>query len=94
MAIEDGICIARLLPLTTPASAVQERLQMFEDIRYKHVEFVRDETRKNGLDESQRPSSSFNSSIWKWIPLTSSRHVPHDEVLLRTRRMDQDRSEA
>jgi hypothetical protein len=35
-------------------------LQMFESLRYKRVEFVRDETRQNGLDESQRPNSLSN----------------------------------
>jgi salicylate hydroxylase len=58
MAIEDGICLARLLPPNTPVDVTHQRLQMFEDIRYKRVEYVRDETRQNGLDESERPSSS------------------------------------
>jgi len=51
MAIEDGICLARLLRPETPADAVYKRLQMFEELRYKRVEFVRDET-------SERPNSS------------------------------------
>lgn len=58
MAIEDGICLARLLLPGTPANAVHKRLQTFEEIRYKRVEFVRDETRQNGLDEGERPNSS------------------------------------
>jgi 2-polyprenyl-6-methoxyphenol hydroxylase-like FAD-dependent oxidoreductase len=62
MAIEDGVCLARLLPLETPADAIYKRLQMFEDIRYKHVEYVRDETRHNGRDESDRPSSLLSLS--------------------------------
>lgn len=57
MAIEDGICLARLLLPDTPADAVYKRLQMFEELRYKRVEFVRDETRHNGLDEGERPNS-------------------------------------
>lgn len=57
MAIEDAICIARLLPASTPTQAVHERLKMFEEIRYKRAEYVRDETRQNGLGESERPSS-------------------------------------
>lgn len=57
MAIEDGICLARLLLPQTPADAVYKRLQMFEELRYKRVEFVRYETRQNGLDESERPNS-------------------------------------
>jgi hypothetical protein len=57
MAIEDAISIAPLLPSDTTSCAVQERLQMFEGIRYKRVEYVRDETRQNGLDEGQRRSS-------------------------------------
>jgi 2-polyprenyl-6-methoxyphenol hydroxylase-like FAD-dependent oxidoreductase len=60
MAIEDGICMARLLPSSTPTDAIQERLQVFESLRYKRVEFVRDETRQNGLDESKRPNSLSN----------------------------------
>ena len=58
MAIEDGICLARLLPPETTADAVYKRLQMFEELRYERVEFVRDETRQNGFDEGERPSSS------------------------------------
>lgn len=58
MAIEDGICLARLLRPETPADAVYKRLQTFEELRYKRVEFVRDETRQNGLDEGERPNSS------------------------------------
>jgi 2-polyprenyl-6-methoxyphenol hydroxylase-like FAD-dependent oxidoreductase len=58
MAIEDGICLARLLLPETSADAVCKRLQMFEQLRHKRVEFVRDETRQNGLDESERPNSS------------------------------------
>ena len=57
MAIEDGICLARLLLPQTPADAVYKRLQMFEELRYKRVEFVRNETRQNGLDEGERPNS-------------------------------------
>ena len=57
MAIEDGICLARLLLPETGADAVYKCLQMFEGLRYKRVEFVRDETRQNGLDEGDRPSS-------------------------------------
>lgn len=58
MAIEDGICLARVLLPETPADAVYKCLQTFEQLRYKRVEFVRDETRKNGLDEGERPNSS------------------------------------
>jgi 2-polyprenyl-6-methoxyphenol hydroxylase-like FAD-dependent oxidoreductase len=58
MAIEDGICLARLLRPETPADAVYKRLQTFEELRYKRVEFVREETRQNGLDEGERPNSS------------------------------------
>jgi hypothetical protein len=58
MTIEDGISLARLLLPETPAEAVYKRLQMFEQLRYKRVEFVRDETRKNGLNEAERPNSS------------------------------------
>ena len=57
MAIEDGICLARLLLPETPADDIYKRLQMFEELRYKRVEYVRDETRQNGLDEGERPSS-------------------------------------
>ncbi|GAB7323819.1 hypothetical protein MBLNU13_g07265t1 [Cladosporium sp. NU13] len=59
MAIEDGICLARLLLPETPTDAVYERLQMFEQLRYKRVEFVRDETRQNGLDEGERPNNMY-----------------------------------
>lgn len=58
MAIEDGISLARLLLPETSTEAVFKRLQMFEQLRYKRVEYVRDETRKNGLNEGERPNSS------------------------------------
>jgi hypothetical protein len=84
MAIEDGICLARLLLPETPADAVYKRLQMFEELRYKRVEFVRDETRQNGLDESERPNSS-SSHTSKCVDSADKifRHVPDDEILLR-----------
>ena len=64
MAIEDGICLARLLLAETPTDDVFKRLQMFEELRYKRVEFVRDETRQNGMDEGERSNSSlFFTSI-------------------------------
>jgi len=73
MAIEDGICLGRLLLPETPNNAVFKRLQMFEELRYKRVEFVRDETRQNGLDESERPnSSSFLASMCANFLLTRS----------------------
>jgi hypothetical protein len=84
MAIEDGICIARLLPSMTPTDVIQERLQMFESLRYKRVEFVRDETRQNGLDESQRPNSSSSYQLWGGLLLTLSRYVSDDAILLQT----------
>jgi salicylate hydroxylase len=59
MAIEDAVCIARLLPKTTSASEVEGRLECYEEIRYKRVEYVRDETRKNGLDEDERSSGGM-----------------------------------
>jgi hypothetical protein len=68
MAIEDGICLARLLLPETPADAVYEHLQMFEELRHKRVDFVRDETRQNGLDESERPNSS-SSLTSKYVNL-------------------------
>lgn len=58
MAIEDGICLARLLLPETPAGAVYKGLQTFEELRYQRVEFVRNETRQNGLDEDKRPNST------------------------------------
>lgn len=85
MAIEDAISIARLLPSSTPSHDVQERLKMFEEIRFKRAEYVRDETRNNGLGESERPSSMLylvNSLMV--ILLTGFRYVPHDAVLLQT----------
>lgn len=60
MAIEDAVCIARLLPKTTSASEVEGRLKCYEEIRYKRTEYVRDETRKNGLDEDERSSSGMS----------------------------------
>lgn len=85
MAIEDAICIARLLPATTPTHAVEERLKMFKEIRYKRAEYVRDETRQNGLGESERPTSLFClSDHGMRILLTGSRYVSDDEVLLRS----------
>lgn len=84
MAIEDAVCIARLLPSSTTTDAVQERLKMLEEIRYKRAEYVRDETRQNSLGENERPSSmlclvnSFTVTL-----LTDPRHVPHDAVLLQ-----------
>jgi 2-polyprenyl-6-methoxyphenol hydroxylase-like FAD-dependent oxidoreductase len=83
MAIEDGICIARLLPSSTPKDAIQERLQMFESLRYKHVEFVRDETRQNGLDESQRPNSLSSYRLRSGLLLILSRYVSDDAILLQ-----------
>ena len=85
MAIEDGICLARLLRPETPADAIYKRLQMFEELRYKLVEFVRDETRQNGLDESERPSSlsSVHEHIRKFLADRIFRYVPDDEILLR-----------
>ena len=59
MAIEDAVCIARLLPKTTSASEVEGRLKCYEEIRYKRVEYVRDQTRKNGLDEDERSSGGM-----------------------------------
>lgn len=56
MAIEDAVCVACLLPSSTPKNAVQERLKAFENIRYKRAESIRDASRKNGLDENHRPS--------------------------------------
>lgn len=56
MAIEDAVCLARLLPKATTAAEAESRLKCYEDIRYKRVEYVRDETRKNGLDEDERSS--------------------------------------
>jgi salicylate hydroxylase len=56
MAIEDAMCIARLLPRDTPASHVEERMKLYEEIRYKRVEYVRDQTRRNGFDEDVRSS--------------------------------------
>lgn len=85
MAIEDAISIARLLPSSTTSQDVQERLKMFEEIRYKRAEFVRDETRNNGLGESERPSSTLcNVNSLMITLLTAPRHVPHDAVLLQT----------
>lgn len=85
MAIEDGICLARLLVPETPADALYKRLQMFEELRYKRAEFVRDETRQSGLDEGERPNSSSSHSTRVGSLLTRSpRHVPDDEILLRT----------
>jgi 2-polyprenyl-6-methoxyphenol hydroxylase-like FAD-dependent oxidoreductase len=89
MAIEDAICIARLLPPSTPTDAIQERLQMFESLRYKHVEFVRDETRRNGLEESQRPNSLSSHQLWGGFLLTPSRYVSDDAILLQARRVDE-----
>ena len=59
MAIEDAVCIARLLPKTTSASEVEGRLKCYEEMRYKRVEYVRDQTRKNGLDEDERSSGGM-----------------------------------
>lgn len=88
MAIEDGICLARLLLPETPAGAVHKRLQTFEELRYQRVEFVRNETRQNGLDEDKRPNStSFNCSrmntCTSFLLTEFPRHVPDDEILLR-----------
>jgi 2-polyprenyl-6-methoxyphenol hydroxylase-like FAD-dependent oxidoreductase len=60
MAIEDAVCIARLLPKDISASKIGGRLECYEEIRYKRVEYVRDQTRKNGLDEDERsPGGTF-----------------------------------
>jgi hypothetical protein len=60
MAIEDAVCIARLLPVDTPASKVEERMKLYEGIRYKRAGYVREQTRRNGLDEEERPSGVFS----------------------------------
>jgi hypothetical protein len=63
MAVEDAVCIARLLPTDTSTSLIEGRLKRFEEIRYKRVEYVREETRKNGLDEGERSSGMFRATI-------------------------------
>jgi hypothetical protein len=57
---------------------------MFEKLRYKRVEFVRDETRQSGIDEAKdqivrRPSQANAQFSADKI----SRHVPDDDILLR-----------
>jgi 2-polyprenyl-6-methoxyphenol hydroxylase-like FAD-dependent oxidoreductase len=59
MAIEDAVCIARLLPADTSASEIEERLEWYGGIRYKRAEYVREQTRRNGLDEEERSSDAF-----------------------------------
>ena len=59
MAIEDAVCIARLLPADTPASGVEDRMKVYEEIRYKRAEYVREQTRRNGLDEEERSSDAY-----------------------------------
>lgn len=59
MAIEDAISIARLLPADTPVSAITERLKAFEEIRHGRAEYVREETRENGLDEMERSTGAL-----------------------------------
>ena len=61
MAIEDAVCIARLLPANTSASEVEERMKLYEDIRYERAEYVREQTRRNGLDEEERALGMFPS---------------------------------
>ena len=59
MAIEDAVCVSRLLPADTPTSEVEERIKLYEEIRYKRGEYVREQTRRNGLDEEERSSGVF-----------------------------------
>jgi 2-polyprenyl-6-methoxyphenol hydroxylase-like FAD-dependent oxidoreductase len=59
MAIEDAVSIARLLPADTTTSEVEERAKLYEEIRYKRAEYVREQTRRNGLDEEERSLGGF-----------------------------------
>lgn len=54
MAIEDAICLARLLPASTPASDLSSRTKLYEEIRYKCAEYVREQTRRNGFAKEER----------------------------------------
>ena len=56
LAIEDAASIAQLLPESTSASEVSDRLQLYESIRYERVTHVQEQTRINGLDEDKRPA--------------------------------------
>jgi 2-polyprenyl-6-methoxyphenol hydroxylase-like FAD-dependent oxidoreductase len=64
MAIEDAVCIARLLPADTPASEVEDRVKLYEEIGYKRAEYVREQTRRNGLDEEERSSGGFTFLVF------------------------------
>lgn len=56
-AIEDAISLATLLPLGTQASEVPDLMRLYDSIRRERVDYVQNETRRNGLDEDKgRPS--------------------------------------
>ena len=59
MAIEDAVSIAQLLPESTSASEVPDRLKLYESIRHERATHVQEQTRINGLDEDKRPASRF-----------------------------------
>jgi len=55
MAIEDGVSIAALLPADTPASAVPERLELYQEVRHERGTRIQQGSRVNGMDADKRP---------------------------------------
>ena len=57
MAIEDAGSIGQLLPETTAAADIPDRLQLYEQVRHERASFVQEQTRINGLNEDKRPAA-------------------------------------
>ncbi|KAL7270265.1 hypothetical protein RUND412_007033 [Rhizina undulata] len=54
-ALEDGVALSIVLPLGTKPEEINERLKLYEQIRYERASTVQEYTRQSGLDLDQQP---------------------------------------
>ncbi|KAF2766309.1 FAD/NAD(P)-binding domain-containing protein [Teratosphaeria nubilosa] len=81
-AIEDAAAIAAMLPSSTPAGEVAERLKLYCSTRYEHASFLQEASRINGMDPAKKPASFNEGHCYKYA-------VDHDEWQNSTRRLHQ-----
>lgn len=71
-AIEDGICLAALLPLGTTPEEVEERLAIYESQRYERSHRIQEFTRLSGKDVVE---GEEELDVWRF----TAYNVGHDE---------------